>query len=127
MATLSPEEEAQREDEQALTKNAGEIKDVLDLLRDGHTRDSAMVAVADLEHRIASQPKNARLFHDHAAAKIPLRARTALRLQLVAALEVLRRTHRHGTDLHKALAALVRHRRDVLRRVIAREAGGLAK
>lgn len=116
---LSPEEEAQREDEQLLSKNKADIEEVLKLIEEQTGREEAGQRLADAEERVERQQQG-KVFHTHQSRRIPLHGHTSNMLCLAEALELHMRTLRHGHDLHRCLGNLSRQRVKVLRRVLER-------
>ena len=119
MATLSPAEEAQKEDERLLTQNKADIEEVLRLIEEQTDREEAGRRLAEAEERVGRQEQGM-VFHSHQGRKIPLHGHTSNTLQLSEALELHMRTLRHGRDLQRALGNLSRQRVKLLRRVLER-------
>ena len=115
----SPEEQAQKEDEQKLAENSQRIEEILKLIEDRTDREEARRRVADAEARVDARHQG-KVFHDHASKKVPLYGHTSNLLRLAAALELQWRTRRHGEDLHRALSNLSVQRVKVLQRIIKR-------
>ena len=116
---MSPEEEAQREDEQILSKNMQDIEEIMQLLDAGVDRTEAEKRLAEARGAV-EQHKVGKVFHDHKGAKIPVHHHASNLKRLVDALELSWKTKRHGADLHKALHSHLRHRVKVLERVLLR-------
>ena len=116
---LSPEEEAQKEDEQLLSKNKVDIEEIMQLLDAGVDRSEADKRLAKAREAVGEHRKGM-VFHDHSGKKIPVYQHASKLKQLADALELSWKTKRHGADLHKALHAHLRHRVKVLERVHVR-------
>ena len=116
---LSPEEEAQREDEQLLSKNKVDIEEIMQLLDAGVDRREAEKRLAVARSEVGEHRKGM-VFHDHSGKKVAVYNHASKLKQLADALELSWKTKRHGADLHKALHAHLRHRVKVLERVHVR-------
>lgn len=117
---LSPEEQAQREDEQLLSKNKADIEEIMQLLDEGVDRTEAERRLAEAKGLVEEHRKG-KVFHDHSGKKIPVHHHASSLKKLADALELSWKTKRHGADLHKALHAHLRHRVKVLQRVHERK------
>ena len=118
-AQLSPEEEAQKQDEQLLAKNARDIEELMQLLHDGVDRIEAEKRLAEARGVVESHRQGS-IFHHHKGKKIPIPHHASSLLRLAEALELSCKTKRHGADRHKALHAHLRQRVKLLERVHAR-------
>ena len=116
---LSPEEEAQKEDERLLAENKRDIEEILKLIEDGADRDKAQQRVAEAQGKVEGKHQG-RVFHPHQGRRIPLHGHTSNTLLLAEALELHLKTKRHGADLHRALGNLSRQRVKLLQRVLER-------
>jgi hypothetical protein len=116
---LSPEEEAQREDEQQLSRNKQHIEEIMQLLEAGVDRETAEKRLAEARAAVEEHRKGM-IFHEHSGKKIPVHHHASSLKRLADALELSWKTKRHGADLHKALHAHLRHRVKVLERVHVR-------
>jgi hypothetical protein len=118
---LSPEEEAQREDEQLLSKIEQDVEEILQLIEDKTDRAEAERRLTEAQ-AIVDEKRQGTVFHQHSKGnrKIPLRHHTSNLFKLAEAIELSMRTKRHGEDLHKALDNHVRHKIRVLQRVLKR-------
>ena len=116
---LSPEEEAQKEDERLLAENKRRIEEVLKLIGDGADQDTTLNSVNEAQGRVDTH-HHGRVFHPHQGRRIALHGHTSNTLLLAEALEAHLRTRRHGADLHKALGNLSRQRVKLLQRVLQR-------
>jgi len=116
---LSPEEEAQREDEQILSKNARDIDEIMQLLDAGVDRHEAERRLAEAKGAVEVH-RRGMVFHEHKGTKVAVHHHASNLHRLAEALELSWKTKRHGADLHKALHAHLRHRVKVLERVHAR-------
>jgi hypothetical protein len=117
---LSPEEEAQREDEQILAKNKVDIEEIMQLLDEGVDRTEAEKRLA-LARASVDAHKKGMIFHHHSGKRIAVHHHASNLKHLADALELSWKTMRHGADLHKALHAHLRHRVKVLERVHVRK------
>ena len=117
---LSPEEEAQREDERLLAENKRKIEEVLKLIEEGTDRDVTLRRVGEAQGRVDAHHQG-RVFHAHQGRRIPLHGHTSNTLLLAEALEMHLKARRHGADLHKALGNLSRQRVRLLQRVLERD------
>jgi hypothetical protein len=113
---LSPEEEAQKKDEQYLAQNTREIEEILSLLDSGVDRDEAEKRVGDAKADVESR-RQGMVFHDHKGRRIAVRGHVSNLLRLAQAKEVSLITKRHHKDLHKALYVKVRRRNELLDRI----------
>lgn len=116
---LSPEEEAQQEDERKFAQNTRDIEEVLRLIEEGTDRSVSERRVAEAQGRV-DEGHQGKVFHSHKSRKIPIHGHTSHLLQLADALELHMRTKRHGMDLHKALGSLSRQRVRLLKRMLER-------
>jgi hypothetical protein len=116
---LSPEEEAQKEDEQLLSKNKVDIEEIMQLLDAGVDRTVAEKRLAEAR-AVVEQHRKGMVFHDHSGKKIAVYQHASKLKNLADALELSWKTKRHGADLHKALHAHLRHRVKVLELVHVR-------
>ena len=117
---LSPEEEAQKEDEQLLAKNKVDIEEIMQLLDEGVDRAEAEKRLAEARGAVEEHRKG-KVFHDHSGKRIGIHHHASNLKRLADALELSWKTMRHGADLHKALHAHLRHRVKVLERVHVRK------
>lgn len=119
--TLSPEEEAQKEDEQILTQIEQNVEEILQLIEDKTDRSEADKRLLEAQTMV-DEKRQGTVFHQHSKGnrKIPLRHHTSNLFKLAEALELSMKTKRHGEDLHKALDNHIRHKIRVLQRVMER-------
>jgi hypothetical protein len=120
--TLSPEEEAEREDEQKLAENGNKIEEIIQLLHEKEDRDTAQSKVAE-RYGLVGRKEPGRRFHDHKGKKIPMSAHTSNLMGLTEALELQIKTGKHGRDLHRALQGLTVRRVAILERMLRRVSG----
>jgi hypothetical protein len=118
-SALSPEEEAQKEDERLLAENKRKIEEILKLIDDGTDQDSTLARVNEAQGRVDTHYQG-KVFHPHQGRRIALSGHTSNTLLLAEALEMHLRTRRHGADLHKSLSNLSRQRVRLLQRVLQR-------
>lgn len=119
-ATLSPEEEAQREDEQALAQTDRDIEDILELIENRTDRAEAERQVAEAQARVDERHQGTTFHHHTGGRRIPVRKHVSNLFRLSEALSLSMRTRRHGEDLHKSLDAHVRQRVRILQRMLKR-------
>jgi hypothetical protein len=118
---LSPEEEAQREDEQVLAQTERDIEEIMGLIGDKTDRAEAERRLAEAEGWV-EEKKEGTIFHQHTNGnrKIPLKHHTSNLFKLTDALKLSMQTKRHGADLHRALDNHLRHMVKVQRRIMKR-------
>lgn len=116
---LSPEEEAQREDEQLLAKNSRDIEELMQLIHEGVDRAEAEKRLAEARGAVELHRQGS-IFHHHKGKKVPVPHHASNLLRLAEALELSCKTKRHGADRHKALHAHLRQLIKLLERVHAR-------
>ena len=125
-AAAAPKEPTQEEkDEERLREIEGRMTDLVDLLHQNATRDSADERVRTAKQRVDSGEGEARpllrVYHDHAGGKrIPTTRRTQSKLQLADALKLRLRVGKHAQDLEHALHILAREQVEILERQLAR-------
>lgn len=117
--TVSPEEEAQKEDERKLAQNQRDIEEILRLIEDGADHETSRRRVAEAQGKVDGKHQG-KVFHPHQGRRIPLHGHTSNTLLLAEALELHLKTKRHGADLHRALGSLSRQRVRLLQRVLER-------
>lgn len=118
---LSPEEEAQKEDEQLLSQIERDVEEIMGLIENKTDRTEAERRLAEAQG-VVDEKRQGTVFHQHSKGnrKIPLRHHTSNLFKLAEAIELSMKTKRHGEDLHKALDNHVRHKIRVLQRVMKR-------
>ncbi len=118
---LSPEEEAQKEDEQLLTQIEQNVEEIMQLIEEKTDRSEAERRLVEAQG-LVDEKRQGTIFHQHSKGnrKIPLRHHTSNLFKLAEALELSMKTKRHGEDLHKALDNHIRHKIRVLQRVMER-------
>lgn len=118
---LSPEEEAQREDEQALAQAERDIDEIMGLIGDKTDRAEAERRLVEAQGWV-DEKKEGTVFHQHSKGnrKIPIKHHASNLFKLSAALKLSMDTKRHGADLHKALDNHLRNLVKVQRRVLKR-------
>lgn len=118
---LSPEEEAQKEDKQLLSRIERDVEEIMGLIENKTDRTEAERRLAEAQG-VVDEKKQGTVFHHHSKGnrKIPLRHHTSNLFKLAEAIELSMKTKRHGEDLHKALDNHVRHKIRVLQRVMKR-------
>jgi hypothetical protein len=115
-------EEEQKEDEQALARNARDVEEIMQLLDAGVDRAEADRRLQEARG-LVEQHRKGLVFHDHKGSRVAVHHHASNLHKLAEALELSWKTKRHGADLHKALHAHLRHRIRVLERVHARGFG----
>ena len=115
-------EEEQKEDEQALARNARDVEEIMQLLDAGVDRAEADRRLREARG-LVEQHRKGLVFHDHKGSRVAVHHHASNLHKLAEALELSWKTKRHGADLHKALHAHLRHRIRVLERVHARGFG----
>jgi hypothetical protein len=115
---LSPEEEAQKEDEQTLSRIEQDVEEILKLIEDRTNRAEAERRLSEAQASV-DEKRQGTIFHQHSKGnrKIPLKHHTSNLFRLTEALELHMRTLRHGEDLHRSLDNHLRHKVKVLQRV----------
>ena len=118
---LSPEEEAQREDEQVLAQTERDIEEIMGLIGDKTDRAGAEKRLAEAEEWV-EEKREGPVFHQHNKGnrKIPLKHHTSNLFKLTDALKLSMQAKRHGADLHRALDNHLRHMVKVQRRIMKR-------
>ena len=125
-AAAEPKEPTQEEkDEERLREIEGRLTDLVDLLQQGATRDSADDRVRTARQRVDSGEGESRpllrVYHDHAGGKrIATTRRTQSKMHLAEALKLRIRVGKHAQDLEHALHVLVREQVEILERQLAR-------
>ena len=117
--SLSPEEEAQREDEQVLAQTERDIEEIMRLIGDRTDRAEAERRLAEAQERV-DEKKEGTVFHQHSSRKVPLKHHTSNLFKLTDALKLSMQAKRHGADLHRALDNHLRHMVKVQQRVMKR-------
>ena len=115
---LSPEEEAQKEDEQTLSRIGQDVEEILKLIEDRTNRTEAERRLNEAQG-LVDEKRQGTVFHQHSSGnrKIPLKHHTSHLLKLAEAIELHMKTLRHGEDLHRSLDNHLRHKVKVLQRV----------
>ena len=116
---LSPEEEAQKEDDQILAQTERDIEDIMRLIGDKTDRAEAERRLAEAECCV-DEKRDGTVFHQHTKGRVPLKHHTSNLFRLTEALKLSMETKRHGADLHRALDNHLRHMVKVQRRVMKR-------
>ena len=116
---LSPEEEAQKEDEQVLAQTERDIEEIMRLIWDKTDRAEAERRLGEAQERV-DEKREGTVFHQHSKGKVPLKQHTSNLFKLTEALKLSMETKRHGADLHRALDTHLRHMVKVQRRVMKR-------
>jgi hypothetical protein len=119
--SLSPEEEAQKEDERILAETERKVDEIMKLIADKTDRVEAERRLAEAQ-RCVDEKREGTVFHQHAKGnrKIPLKHHTSNLFKLSEALKLSMETKRHGADLHRALDNHLRHMVKVQQRVLKR-------
>ena len=99
---LSPEEEAQREDEQMMAQTERDIEDIVRLIGDKTDQAEAERRLAEAQGWV-DEKKEGTVFHQHSKGRIPLKHHTSNLFKLSEALKLSMETKRHGSDLHRDL------------------------
>ena len=116
--TLSPEEEAQKEDERMLSENKQDMEEILKFLEDGKDLEQSDQLVEDMRKRVGSSQKGFKVFHKHRdKLKIVLPEKTSNLVHLAHALEENMKLSKHGADMRKKLKRLAQRRIELLERV----------
>ena len=118
---LSPEEEAQKEDEQTLSRIEQDVEEILKLIEDRTNRAEAERRLSEAQG-LVDEKRQGTIFHSHSKGnrKIPMRHHASNLFKLSDALALSLKTKRHGEDLHRALDNHLRQRVKILQRVIKR-------
>ena len=118
---LSPEEEAQKEDEQMLAQTERDIEEITRLIGDKTDRAEAERRLAEAQGWV-DEKKEGTVFHQHSKGnrKVPLKHHTSNLFKLSEALKLSMETKRHGADLHRSLDNHLRHMVKVQKRVMKR-------
>lgn len=110
----------EEKDEERLKELAGIIKELLDLLAQGVSRQSADEEVERLRQRVASGEDEdrplLRVYHSHSAGKVPTTRRTQSKLMLAEALERRARVWSHPRDLEHALHIHAHEKLEIMER-----------
>ena len=113
---LSPEEEAEKEDQRLLKENKSKIDEIIELILSKKDREVAKQEV-DKAAQEVDMHSQGMVFHDHKGKKIAIHNQTSKLIKFAEAIEVEMKTQKHGRDLHKALANLCRYRIKLLKRI----------
>jgi hypothetical protein len=114
---LSPEEEAQKKDEQYLSKNKSDIEEVVQMMIDGTTRAGVESKIEELKELVGREEQS-RIFHTHKnGKKVPMSHKLSHMIKLSESMELHLKTLSHGENLHASLTGLVNSRIKVLGRV----------
>ena len=123
-AKLSPEEEADREDQKELAANKAKIESIMQLLKDLKDREKAEDLVGEWREKAGDgKGKGDRVFHEHGGKRVAVTRGASEHLRLGEALELYIQTKEHGADLHKALERAAERRVALLDRVVQRGLG----
>jgi hypothetical protein len=110
-------------DEKRLKELAPVIKELLDMLGKGVSRQSADEEVSRLRSRVSScedEPRPLlRVYHDHAGTKVPTTRRTQSKLMMGEALQRQARVWSYPRDLEHALHMHAHEQLEILQRVHA--------
>lgn len=105
-----------------LRESNQKIQEVMQLLSDGETRQTAKQKVQDAKDRAKTKSKGHGdlVFHPYQGKRTPVTQQASDSLALGDALELMLATSQHNADLHKALASSSRQRVDILERLLRR-------
>jgi hypothetical protein len=116
---LSPEEEAQKKDEQLLAQNERDVAEILELI-DGRTdRAEAERRVGEAQG-LVDERREGTVFHPSGGRKVAIRHHASNLFRLSDALVLSMKTKRHGEDLHKSLESHLKQRVKILQRMMKR-------
>jgi hypothetical protein len=123
-AKLSPEEEAEREDQKELMENRGKIESIMQLIKELNDREKAEELVNEWRVKVGDgNGKGDRVFHEHKGKRVTVTRHASEHLKLGEALELYIQTKEHGADLHRALERAAERRVALLDRVLKRGLG----
>ena len=109
MAEKDPIEEKRKELKQKLTKNQGEIEEILSFILEGKTSESLQREVEEAM-ALVEEHAEGKVFHDHKGKRVPLHHHSSRLLRLIKKMEDALKIDKYGPDLHKSLSCKCRHR-----------------
>jgi hypothetical protein len=120
-SALSPQEKAEQEDKKLLSETNKKIQEIMQLLGEGHTRESARKKVNDAKFRAKADVQRGGkelVFHPYNGGRFPVTRESSNNLILGDALELTLKTAQYNKDLQKALQTLSSQRINVLERLL---------
>lgn len=117
---LTPKEQAEQEDRKLLTEINAQIQEIMQLLGNGESQESATKKIDDARKKVRRGGGGGATFHPYKGTRTPVTQESSDFLHLGDALELALKTKKYDNDLNKALKKLTRQRIVVLERLLGR-------